>query len=207
MKEPANPDDTPIKPEGKLPAQDLPSAKTSHQPDTKSLPEDSSLIAGETFEQVGASTGEFPVKDRQPRPAASAGKFAFLVGAGILISRLVGLIRQRIFAHYFGSSGAGDAFSAAFRIPNFLQNVFGEGALSASLIPVYAGLLAKGDEKEANRLAGAILTLLALLTSVLVLLGIIFTPYLIGFIAPGFEGEKRELTIQLVRILFPGAGL
>ena len=115
MKDPANPDDTPIKPEGKLPAQDLPSAKTSHQPDTKSLPEDSSLIAGETFEQVGASTGEFPVKDRQPRPAASAGKFAFLVGAGILISRLVGLIRQRIFAHYFGSSGAGDAFSAAFR--------------------------------------------------------------------------------------------
>src|SRR5260370_18959174 len=164
MKEPANPDDTPIKPEGKLPAQDVPSAKTSHQRGPSSRTEDSSLIAGETFEQVGASIGEFSVEHPQSRPAASAGKSAFLVGAGILISRLVVLIRQRIFAHYFGSSGAGDAFSAAFRIPNFLQNVFGEGALSASLIPVYARLLAQGAEKEATRLANAVFGLFALFT-------------------------------------------
>src|SRR6266850_2083477 len=207
MKDPANPDDTPIKPEGKVPAQDVPSGETSHQPNTKSLPEDSSLVAGETFEQVGASTGEFPVKDRQPRPAASAGKFAFLVGAGILISRLVGLIRQRIFAHYFGSSGAGDAFSAAFRIPNFLQNVFGEGALSASLIPVYARLLAQGDEKEATRVANAIFGLLALVTSLVVLVGVLATPLFVTAIAAGFQDERRELTITLVRIFFPGAGL
>lgn len=137
----------------------------------------------------------------------STTRHAFLVGAGILISRIIGLVRQRIFAYYFGTSAAADVFSAAFRIPNFLQNVFGEGALSASLIPVYAGLLAKGEEEEANRVANAILTILALLTSIIVLLGIISTPYLIGFIAPGFEGEKRELTVQLVKILFPGAGL
>src|SRR5712671_4921878 len=196
MKEPANPDDTPIKPEGKLPAQDLPSAETSHQPNTKSLPEDSSLIAGETFEQVGASTGEFPVKDRQPRPAASAGKFAFLVGAGILISRIVGLIRQRVFAHYFGTSAAGDAFSAAFRIPNFLQNVFGEGALSASFIPVYARLLAQHDEEEASHVASAVLALLALVTSVIVLIGVLTAPYLVA--ATGFKGETYELTVRLV---------
>ncbi len=132
---------------------------------------------------------------------------AFLVGAGILISRIIGVLRQRIFAYYFGTSDAADVFSAAFRIPNFLQNVFGEGALSASLIPVYAKLLAKGDKEEANRVANAVLTLLALLTSVLVLLGVLLTPYLIDFIAPGFTGEKRELTIHLVKILFPGAGL
>ena len=132
---------------------------------------------------------------------------AFLVGAGILISRVIGVLRQRIFAYYFGTSDAADVFAQAFKIPNFLQNVFGEGALSASLIPVYAKLLAQGDEKEANRVANAILTILALLTSVLVLLGVLLTPYLIGFIAPGFEGEKRELTIRLVKILFPGAGL
>ena len=137
----------------------------------------------------------------------STTRHAFLVGAGILISRIIGVLRQRIFANYFGMSAAADVFSAAFRIPNFLQNVFGEGALSASLIPVYAGLLAKGEDEEANRVANAILTILALLTSVLVLLGVLLTPYLIGFIAPGFEGEKRELTIQLVKILFPGAGL
>ncbi|MGI8467191.1 MAG: murein biosynthesis integral membrane protein MurJ [Pyrinomonadaceae bacterium] len=137
----------------------------------------------------------------------STTRHAFLVGAGILISRIIGLLRQRIFAYYFGTSAAADVFSAAFRIPNFLQNVFGEGALSASLIPVYAKLLAQGDEKEANRVANAVLTLLALLTSILVLLGVLLTPYLIGFIAPGFEGEKREMTIRLVEILFPGAGL
>ena len=134
-------------------------------------------------------------------------RHAFFVGAGILISRIIGVLRQRIFAYYFGTSDAADVFAQAFKIPNFLQNVFGEGALSASLIPVYAKLLAQDDEKEANRVANAILTILALLTSVLVLLGVLLTPYLIGFIAPGFEGEKRELTIRLVKILFPGAGL
>ena len=207
MKDPANSDDTPIKPEDKLPARDLPSAATNDPGDTKTLPEGSSLIAGETFEQVGAGTGEFSVKDRQSRPAASAGKSAFLVGAGILISRLVGLIRQRIFAHYFGSSGAGDAFSAAFRIPNFLQNVFGEGALSASLIPVYARLLAQGDEKEATKVANAVFGLLALITSLVVLVGVLATPLFVTAIAAGFQDERRELTITLVRIFFPGAGL
>src|SRR5437762_728469 len=96
---------------------------------------------------------------------------------------------------------------AAFRIPNFLQNLFGEGALSASFIPVYAALLARGDRREATRVAGAVAALLALVTAVLVLLGVSFTPLLIALIAPGFTGAKRDLTISLVRILFPGAGL
>jgi putative peptidoglycan lipid II flippase len=133
--------------------------------------------------------------------------FAFLVAAGIFLSRIAGLIRDRVFAHFFGNSDAADAFRAAFRIPNFLQNMFGEGVLSASFIPVYAGLLARDDEEEARRTAGAVASLLALITSTLVLLGVLATPYLIDLIAPGFHGEKRELTIRLVRILFPGAGL
>src|SRR5215203_4425740 len=134
----------------------------------------------------------------------STGRSAFFVGAGILISRIVGLIRQRIFAHYFGSSAEGDAFSAAFRIPNFLQNVFGEGALSASFIPVYAKLLAQGDEKEATRTANAVFGLLALVTSIVVLVGVLGTPYFVTAIAAGFQDERRQLTINLVRILFPG---
>ncbi|MEJ7618522.1 MAG: murein biosynthesis integral membrane protein MurJ [Pyrinomonadaceae bacterium] len=137
----------------------------------------------------------------------STNRSALLVAAGILLSRVIGLIRQRIFLHYFGGiSDAADAFTAAFRIPNFLQNLFGEGALSASFIPVYARLLAHGDEREANRVAGAIFALLALVTSLLVLLGVFATPVLIDVIAPGFAGES-ELTIGLVRVLFPGAGL
>lgn len=129
------------------------------------------------------------------------------VGAGILLSRLLGLVRDRVFAHYFGNSDAADAFRAAFRIPNYLQNLFGEGVLSASFIPVYSRLRAKEEHQEASRLAEAIFAVLFLTTSVLALLGILATPYLIAVIAPGFHGAKRELTIHLVRILFPGAAL
>jgi putative peptidoglycan lipid II flippase len=130
-----------------------------------------------------------------------------MVAVGILASRIVGLVRSRVFAHYFGTSDAADAFNAAFRIPNFLQNLFGEGVLSASFIPIYAGLRARGDDAEARRVAGAVAALLALATSLLVLVGVLLTPLLIAIIAPGFEGEKRLETIRLVRILFPGAGL
>ena len=167
---------------------------------------EASSIAGETIEQVGDAGIDSAVGELT-KPERSSGKSAFLVGAGILISRIVGLVRQRVFAHYFGTSAAGDAFSAAFRIPNFLQNIFGEGALSASFIPVYAKLLAHDDEKEAAHVANAVLGLLALVVSVIVLAGVLTTPYIISAIAPGFKGETRELTIRLVRILFPGAGL
>ncbi|MEP6718335.1 MAG: murein biosynthesis integral membrane protein MurJ [bacterium] len=167
---------------------------------------DASSIAGETIEQVGDAGIDSAVGETT-KPERSSGKSAFLVGAGILISRIVGLVRQRVFAHYFGTSAAGDAFSAAFRIPNFLQNIFGEGALSASFIPVYAKLLAHDDEKEAAQVANAVLGLLALVVSLIVLAGVLTTPYIISGIAPGFKGETRELTIRLVRILFPGAGL
>src|SRR6185295_5152266 len=118
--------------------------------------------AGETIDQVGAAGGEMPPVPPRAKVERSTGKSAFMVGAGILISRIVGLIRQRVFAYYFGTSGAGDAFMAAFRIPNFLQNVFGEGALSASFIPVYAKLLAQDNDKEARHVASAVFGLLAL---------------------------------------------
>ena len=146
----------------------------------------------------------------EQKPAKRARRFggaAALVAAGILLSRLAGLVRDRVFAHFFGTSDAADAFRAALRIPNFLQNLFGEGVLSASFIPVYAGLLAREESEESGRVAGAIFAILTLLTSVLVLLGVLATPLLIDGIAPGFQGAKRQLTISLVRILFPGAGL
>ncbi|MBI4346501.1 MAG: murein biosynthesis integral membrane protein MurJ [Elusimicrobia bacterium] len=137
----------------------------------------------------------------------SGGRNAFLVAAGILCSRLMGLVRLRVFAHYFGLSDSADAFNAAFRIPNLLQNLFGEGALSASFIPVYSSLRARGQAREADRVAGAVASLLALGVSVLVLAGVLAAPWLVAAIAPGFEGPKRELTVELVRVLFPGAGL
>ena len=133
---------------------------------------------------------------------------AFFVAAGILLSRIAGLVRLRVFAHYFGlQSDAADAFNAAFRIPNVLQNLFGEGALSASFIPVYAALVSRGERREADRVAGAVGALLALVVAIVTLVGVFAAPLLVAVIAPGFTGDKRALTITLVRILFPGAGL
>ncbi len=142
-----------------------------------------------------------------PSNRASTKAHALLVAVGILLSRLVGLVRDRIFAHYFGNSDAADAFRAAFRIPNFLQNLFGEGVLSASFIPVYARLHAEERREEASGLAEAIFALLFFITTVLAVVGILATPWLIDLIAPGFHGDKRLLTIRLVQILFPGAAM
>jgi putative peptidoglycan lipid II flippase len=165
-------------------------------------------IAGETVSVVGEATGRFPGAPSVERSEReSTAKSAFMVGAGILISRVIGVVRQRVFSHYLGIGDAAGAFTAAFRIPNFLQNVFGEGALSASFIPVYANLLARGDKKEASRVADAVLTLLALTTSIIVLIGVLTTRYFVGLFAHSFDDATRELTIRLVQILFPGAGL
>ena len=142
-----------------------------------------------------------------PKPRARFGGYAALVAAGILLSRIAGLVRTRVMAHYLGNSRAADAFAAALKVPNFLQNLFGEGVLSASFIPVYARTLARGEEELAGRIAGVIVTIIMLVTSIFVLIGVLLTPMLIGVIAPGFEGDVRILTIRLVRILFPGTGI
>jgi len=98
-----------------------------------------------------AAASRFPSKRRH----SSSPQEFFSAGSRVLI-------RDRVFAHYFGNSDAADAFKAAFRIPNALSNLFGEGVLSASFIPVYASLLARDEEEEARRTAGAVAALLAL---------------------------------------------
>jgi putative peptidoglycan lipid II flippase len=139
--------------------------------------------------------------------ARSSGRSAALVGAGIFLSRIAGLVRQRVFSHYLGLRDEADIVTAAFRIPNLLQNLFGEGVLAASFIPVYARLLGKGEEEAAGKVAGAVLGLLTFLVSVIVLAGVVGTPVVVDVLVPGFTGHKRLLTITLVRILFPATGL
>ncbi|HSH23701.1 MAG TPA: murein biosynthesis integral membrane protein MurJ, partial [Acidimicrobiales bacterium] len=142
-----------------------------------------------------------------PSQAATSGRrSSALVGAGILLSRLAGLARESIIAAAFATGFAVDAFRAALRIPNVLQNLLGEGALSASFIPVYARLLADGDEEEAGRLAGAIAGLLTVVASAFVVAGVVFARPLTSVLAPGYTGERFELTVTLVRILTPGIG-
>ncbi|HET7274306.1 MAG TPA: murein biosynthesis integral membrane protein MurJ [Longimicrobiaceae bacterium] len=139
---------------------------------------------------------------KTPRIAASS-----LVAAGIFLSRIAGLIRDRVLAGYFGTSLYADVVRAGLRMPNLLQNLLGEGTLSASFIPVYSELLEQGRRKEAGRVAGAIFALLFALAGGLALLGVLFAPQLTDFFLPGFEGEQRALTIRITRIIFPMTGV
>lgn len=145
--------------------------------------------------------------DSPTPPAKAVRGGAGFVAAGIFLSRIAGLVRSRVFSHYFGVDDTSDVFTAAVKIPNFLQNLFGEGVLSASFIPVYARLLGEKKSVEADRVAGVIATLLAIITSLIALTGVLFAPYLLDILAGGFPEAKRELTTQCVRILFPGVAL
>ena len=132
---------------------------------------------------------------------------ALRVASGIAVTRFLGLIRERVFAHYFGVGPWADAFSAALRIPNAIRNLLGEGTLSASFIPVFAGLLEKGDREGARRLAGVVVSLLAVLAGLAAFLGVLAAPVITTLVASRFDDHTRALTITLVRIMFPMSGM
>jgi putative peptidoglycan lipid II flippase len=154
---------------------------------------------------MAAAEREPPVAD--PQPAPPSGAAAFVVGLGIFSSRVVGLVRERMLATYFGTSLHADVFSAGLRLPNVLQNLLGEGTLSASFIPAYSALLGQGRTAEAGRVAGAAFALLLALAGAISLLGVLLAPLLVSVFTPGFEGARRELLISVVRILFPMTGV
>ncbi|MFI5228893.1 MAG: murein biosynthesis integral membrane protein MurJ [Gemmatimonadales bacterium] len=136
---------------------------------------------------------------------------AALVAAGIFLSRILGLVRTHYLSGALGQSIDADAWVYASRIPMFLNNLFGEGSLSASFIPVYAGLVRDGDDVEAGRTAGAVAAALGLVVAVGVALGVTFAGPITTVIASGLNAPGKEatraLTIHLTRILFPSAGL
>ena len=143
-------------------------------------------------------------------PAAAPrrfGGYAALVAAGILLSRLAGLIRTSVFAHYLGASGAADAFNVALKVPNFLQNLLGEGVLSAAFIPVYSRLVSRGEQKAADRVAGVFVSFLALLVAVIVIVGVVFAPVILKITAAGLDPEVMAMAVRFTRIIFPGVGL
>ena len=142
----------------------------------------------------------------EPAPPRRFGG-ALAVGAGIFLSRIAGLVRESMFAHYLALSPAASAFRAALRIPNLLQNLLGEGVLSASLIPIYSRLRAEGRHDDASRVARAVGSLLALAASGLALAGMLAAHPLVALLAPDFDGADRALTARLVEILFPGVAL
>jgi putative peptidoglycan lipid II flippase len=162
-------------------------------------------------EQQNRSLAEPPpvVKDEPPVPPrrhrGSVGRAASLISALTFLSRLLGLVREQVFAALLGAGLYGDAFRAAFKIPNLLRDLFAEGALSAAFVPTYARALAGEGRESAFRLASRLMTLLSVILSGLVLLGLVFAPFLVRVLAPGFEQVpgKAEITVVLTRIMLP----
>ena len=131
-------------------------------------------------------------------------KAAGIVGSVTLISRVLGYVRDMVFAGFFGASLYSDAFIAAFRIPNTLRRLFGEGSLSIAFVPVFTKYMAK-DEHEAFSLARSAIKVLALTLILLSFVGIFLSPWIIRVMAPGFAKfpDKLALTVALARVMFP----
>jgi len=163
----------------------------------------SELIARHATDELSAP----PAAPTAP-PAPSAARGAMLVTAGIILSRLFGLIRQRIVGHYFGISALADVVVVSFRIGNIVQNLLGEGTLSASFIPVYARARASGHHREAKRFALTALGFLLLTTATASAVGVLLAPALTWVIESGDVSHARqELTTRALRVLFPMTGL
>src|SRR5258708_5837989 len=153
------------------------------------------------------------MNDPRPLPAAALApderteklntKAAGIIGIAVMCSRLLGLAREQIFAALFGGGGAMDAFTAAFRIPNLLRDLFAEGALSTAFVTTFSKTIARGGDDAAWHLANKVATLTAVVLGVLCIAGMVFSVQLVAALAPGFDPEKAALTAQLTRIMFP----
>src|SRR6266436_4273276 len=127
-----------------------------------------------------------------------------VVGIAILSSRLLGLIREMVFAGLFGAGKNLDAFLMAFRLPNLLRDLFAEGALSTAFITTFSKKIAVEGDESAWRLANKVATLTAVFMSVVTLLGIVFAPQLVDLLTWGsWSPDKTALTILLTRIMWP----
>src|SRR5580700_12302799 len=124
-------------------------------------------------------------------------KAAGIIGIAVMCSRVLGLAREQICAALFGGGMAMDAFTAAFRIPNLLRDLFAEGALSMAFVTTFSKTIARGGDQDAWRLANKVATMTALVLGVLCVVGMVFSPQLVALLAPVFDPEKAALTAQL----------
>src|SRR6187431_2328170 len=131
----------------------------------------------------------------------SVARSAGIVSIAVMFSRVLGLVREQVFAHYFGAGFLNDAFQFAFRIPNVLRDLFAEGALSVAFVKVFTDYLIKKSEAEAWRLASLAFNALAVVLSVITLIGILFAGMFVDLIARGFSPEKAALATWLTQIM------
>lgn len=130
---------------------------------------------------------------------------AGLVSLLILCSRVLGVVREQVFAAVLGAGMHADAYQIGFRIPNLLRDLFAEGALSAAFVPTYARTAKEGGREAAQRLASRVFTLLGVVLGTLVVAGMLAARPLVAALAPGFDAVpgKAELTVLLTRIMLP----
>ncbi|MBA3770261.1 MAG: murein biosynthesis integral membrane protein MurJ [Blastocatellia bacterium] len=138
-----------------------------------------------------------------PEKRASVARSAGVVSIAVMFSRVLGLIRETIFARFFGAGFLYDAFVVAFKIPNILRDLFAEGALSAAFVKVFTDYQIKKSEIEAWQLASLVFNVLAVVMSVITLIGILIAPYVVPLLARGFSPEKAQLAVTLTQIMFP----
>jgi putative peptidoglycan lipid II flippase len=156
-------------------------------------------------------TGGEPAPTTPPQPAQppvrDAGRDmargARRVSALTMLSRLLGLVREQIFAVTLGAGGTSDAFLAAFRIPNMLRDLFAEGALSTAFVPTYVKTLKQEGRPAAFLLGNRVLTTLTIYLGSLAVVGMLWPDPVVRFVAAGFSKEKADLTAHLVRIMMP----
>jgi putative peptidoglycan lipid II flippase len=130
-------------------------------------------------------------------------KAAGVVGLAVMCSRILGLVREQIFAGLFGGGKAMDAFTVAFRAPNLLRDMFAEGALSTAFVTTFTKKIATEGEESAWKLASKVATLTIVFLSIITLIGIAIAPLLVKIFAFGFNAEKAALTVLLARIMYP----
>jgi putative peptidoglycan lipid II flippase len=130
-------------------------------------------------------------------------KAAGVIGLAVMCSRVLGLAREQICAALFGGGGAMDAFTAAFRIPNLLRDLFAEGALSTAFVTTFSKTIARSGDAAAWRLANKVGTLTLVVLGSICVAGMVFSSQLVSVMAPGFDPQKAALTAQLTRIMFP----
>ncbi|MCY7344634.1 MAG: murein biosynthesis integral membrane protein MurJ [Pyrinomonadaceae bacterium] len=144
-----------------------------------------------------------PLAEKPHTKQTSVAKSAGIVSIAVMFSRVLGLVREMIFANFFGAGFLYDAYQAAFTLPNVLRDLFAEGALSAAFVKVFTDYQIKKGEAEAWRLASLVMNALAVVLSLLVIVGIFLTPYLVSIVASGFSPEKAALTVTMTQIMFP----
>lgn len=127
------------------------------------------------------------------------------MGAATFLSRILGLVREQVFAVMFGASNLTDAFQIAFRIPNLLRDLFAEGAMSASLVPTFTRVRKEQGAERAWRVAGLVFRVLVVAAGIIAVLGIFFAPMLVQLYASAFREVpgKFELTVLMTQVMFP----